>query len=61
MKSEQPLFDDVAMNETYLKKDVISDKSVKNVQFAKPYFQRLHWMQASGFHFGTLVATPRLE
>ena len=23
--------------------------------------QRLHWMQASGFHFGTLVATPRLE
>ena len=39
MKSEQPLFDDVAMNESYLKKDVISDKSVKNVQFAKPYFQ----------------------
>ena len=39
MKSEQPLFDDVAMNETYLKKDVINDKSVKNVQFAKPYFQ----------------------
>ena len=39
MKSEQPLFDDVAMDESYLKKDVISDKSVKNVQFAKPYFQ----------------------
>ena len=27
------------MNESYLKKDVINDKSVKNVQFAKPYFQ----------------------
>ena len=39
MKTEQPLFDEVAMNETYLKKDVISDKSVKNIQFAKPYFQ----------------------
>ncbi len=39
MKAEQTLFDQVAMNETYLKKDVISDKSVKNVQFAKPYFQ----------------------
>ena len=39
MKAEQLLFDQVAMNETYLKKDVISDKSVKNVQFAKPYFQ----------------------
>ena len=39
MKTEQPLFDQVAMNEAYLKKDVISDKSVKNVQFAKPYFQ----------------------
>ena len=39
MKAEQPLFDEVAMNETYLKKDVISDKSVKNIQFAKPYFQ----------------------
>ena len=23
--------------------------------------QRLHWMQASAFHLGTLVATPRLE
>ncbi len=30
VKSQQPLFDQVAMNETYLKKDVISDKSVKN-------------------------------
>ena len=39
MKSEQELFDDVAMNEAYLKKDVINDKSVKNAQFAKPYFQ----------------------
>ena len=39
MKSEQPLFDQVAMNEAYLKKDVISSKSVKNAQFAKPYFQ----------------------
>ena len=27
------------MNEKYLKKDAISDKSVKNAQFAKPYFQ----------------------
>ena len=39
MKSEQPLFDQVAMNEKYLKPDVISDKSVKTIQFAKPYFQ----------------------
>jgi len=39
MKGEQPLFDQVAMNEKYLKKDAISDKSVKNAQFAKPYFQ----------------------
>ena len=39
MKSCQPLFDNVAINETYLKKDIINDKSVKNVQFAKPYFQ----------------------
>ena len=39
MKPEQTLFDEVAMNESYLKKDVINDKSVKNVQFAKPYFQ----------------------
>ena len=23
--------------------------------------QRLHWMQLSAFHLGTLVATPRLE
>ena len=39
MKAEQANFDEVAMNESYLKKDVINDKSVKNVQFAKPYFQ----------------------
>ena len=39
MKGEQPLFNDVAMNETYLKPDVISSKSVKSIQFAKPYFQ----------------------
>ena len=39
MKSEQQLFDDVAMNETYLKPDVISSKNVKSIQFAKPYFQ----------------------
>ena len=39
MKSEQQLFDDVAMNETYLKPDVISSKNVKYIQLAKPYFQ----------------------
>ena len=39
MKDEQANFDTVAMNDAYLKKDVISDKSVKNIQFAKPYFQ----------------------
>ena len=39
MKSEQENFDKVAMNEAYLKKDVISDKNMKSVQFAKPYFQ----------------------
>ena len=39
MKAEQPLFDQVAMDEKYLKKDIISDKSVKSAQFAKPYFQ----------------------
>ena len=39
MKGEQPLFDQVAMNEKYLKKDAISDRSVKNAQFAKPYYQ----------------------
>ena len=27
------------MNDKYLKKDVISSKTVKNMQFAKPYFQ----------------------
>ena len=39
MKPEQENFDKVAMNEAYLKKDVISDKNMKSVQFAKPYFQ----------------------
>ena len=39
MKPEQTLFDQVAMNEKYLKPEVISSKSVKNIQFAKPYFQ----------------------
>ena len=39
MKSEQKNFDEVAMNESYLKKDVISDKNVKSIQFSKPYFQ----------------------
>ncbi len=33
------LFDEVAMNDKYLKKDVINSKTVKNMQFAKPYFQ----------------------
>ena len=39
MKSEQENFDKVAMNDAYLKKDVINNKTVKNMQFAKPYFQ----------------------
>ena len=39
MKAEQNLFDDVAMNEAYLKPEVISSKDVKSIQFAKPYFQ----------------------
>ena len=39
MKPEQDNFDKVAMNETYLKKDIISSKSVKSLQFSKPYFQ----------------------
>ena len=39
MKLEQENFDKVAMNEAYLKKDVISDKNMKSAQFAKPYFQ----------------------
>lgn len=38
-KSQQENFDKVAMNERYLKKDVISTKNVKSIQFAKPYFQ----------------------
>lgn len=36
---QQPNFDRYAMNEALLKKDVINDRSVKNIQFAKPYFQ----------------------
>lgn len=39
MKEQQPLFDDVVMNEKYLKPELISDKTVKASQFAKPYFQ----------------------
>ncbi|MET0017068.1 pyruvate:ferredoxin (flavodoxin) oxidoreductase [Oscillibacter sp.] len=39
MKPEQSNFDEIAMNESYLKKDVINSKTVKNIQFAKPYFQ----------------------
>lgn len=39
MKPEQRNFDEIAMNESYLKKDVINNKTVKNIQFAKPYFQ----------------------
>ena len=39
MKPEQENFDKVAMNDAYLKKDVISSKNVKTMQFAKPYFQ----------------------
>ncbi len=39
MKEEQNNFDAVAMNERYLKPDVISDKNMKSIQFAKPYFQ----------------------
>ncbi|WP_298033543.1 pyruvate:ferredoxin (flavodoxin) oxidoreductase [uncultured Dysosmobacter sp.] len=39
MKPEQENFDKVAMDDRFLKKDVINSKSVKNMQFAKPYFQ----------------------
>ena len=39
MKPEQVNFDIVAMDDKYLKHDIISDKSVKTIQFAKPYFQ----------------------
>lgn len=39
MKEEQHNFDAVAMNERYLKPDVISDTNMKSIQFAKPYFQ----------------------
>ena len=39
MKEEQVSFDQVAMDERYLKKDVINSKNMKSIQFAKPYFQ----------------------
>ena len=38
-RKRRPNFDNYAMNEKLLKKDIISDKSVKTAQFAKPYFQ----------------------
>ena len=38
-KEQQSNFDTYAMDEKLLKKDIISDKSVKTTQFAKPYFQ----------------------
>ena len=38
-KAQQENFDNYAMNEALLKTDAISDKTVKNSQFAKPYFQ----------------------
>ena len=38
-KAQQSNFDNYAMDEKLLKKDIISDKSVKTAQFAKPYFQ----------------------
>lgn len=38
-KEQQTNFDRYAMDEALLKRDVISDKSVKAIQFAKPYFQ----------------------
>lgn len=36
---QQENFDRFAMNDAYLKKDVINSGSVKHLQFAKPYFQ----------------------
>ncbi len=38
-KAEQENFDRIAMDDRYLKPDVISSESVKRIQFAKPYFQ----------------------
>lgn len=38
-RDQQSNFDTYAINEVFLKKDVVSDKSVKTAQFAKPYFQ----------------------
>nr|WP_107631191.1 4Fe-4S dicluster domain-containing protein [Agathobaculum massiliense] len=39
MKGEQAHFDETAMNESYLKKDVISDRNIKFLEFSKPYFR----------------------
>ncbi len=38
-RDQQDNFNNYAMNEDLIKKDVISDKNVKSLQFAKPYFQ----------------------
>ncbi len=38
-RTQQENFDRFAMDEDYLKPDAISDKTVKSIQFAKPYFQ----------------------
>ena len=38
-RAQQPNFDKFAMNEDLIKKEVINDKTVKAMQFAKPYFQ----------------------
>lgn len=38
-REQQANFDGYAMNEDLLKPDAISDKNVKSIQFAKPYFQ----------------------
>ncbi len=39
MTDQQPLFDEIAMNEAYLKPDVQGDQNIKSSQFKKPYFQ----------------------
>lgn len=38
-RGQQSNFDRFAMDETLLKQDAISDRHVKSIQFAKPYFQ----------------------
>lgn len=38
-RGEQENFNRFAMDETYLKREAANDQSVKNSQFAKPYFQ----------------------